>query len=161
MANQYPNSGSLFVRDKRSPKAADYGGDFTLDNEVLDYVLRQAERGQPVKLEISGWKRMGRNNTTFISVKIDTPYAERQQNGGARQPQRGGYQQQPQRQQSYGQQRGGGEQGYMTSQGRFPSQQGTQHRGSPQNQQMRQDLNDDIPFGNDPPARGGNNPPWE
>jgi len=133
-SNQYPNSGTLFVRDKRSPKAADYGGDFTLDGEVLDYVLRSAERGQPVKLEISGWKRQGRNNTTFISLKLDTPYAERSNNQSRQQP---------------------AQQRTMTSRGEYPSSNygggkqtngyATQTRGSEANQRFRQELNDDIP----------------
>lgn len=83
-ANNYPNSGTLFVRQKKGPKAPDYGGDFTLDGDVLDYIIRKAERGEPVKLDISGWKRMGRNNTTFVSINIQTPYSERSGNDGQR-----------------------------------------------------------------------------
>lgn len=167
MAGNYDNSsgGAMFVRQKKHPKAADYGGDFTLTGDVLDYVLREAERGNPVKLEISGWKRQGRGNTTFISVNVQTPYSER-----------GGGQQQNFRQGrgSYNEGDGSGryrepapERSIQTSRGqyqrqgeRYPSrdhEQGRQEgrQSYARNERFRQELNDDIPdFG------GGNGAPF-
>jgi hypothetical protein len=80
MDRQFQNGGALFVREKRNPNAADYGGDFTIDADVLSYVENCIRRGDPVKLEISGWKRQGRNDTQFISLSINTPYEYRQNN---------------------------------------------------------------------------------
>lgn len=146
--NQYPNSGTLFTRDKKNPKAADYGGDMTIDAEVLQYLLAKARNGEEVKLELSGWRRQGRNNTNFISLKVDIPYSERQNRTGQGQGVQGGRQysrpypdERPPIQTSRGQyDRGGFEQGRQQA-------------------QFRQELNDEIPFGK-PPARD-NSPPWE
>lgn len=82
----YPNSGSMHARQKRSQNAADMGGDFLLSDDVLDYVINQANLGGDVKLEISAWRRQSRSGNTFWSLKIQTPYSER---GGQ---QRGNYQ---------------------------------------------------------------------
>jgi hypothetical protein len=147
----YPNSGSMFVRDKKSEKAADYGGDFTIDAEVLDYVIKQYERGLPVKLELSAWSRQGRNNTKFLSLKVDTPWSERQQNSGTRQQAQGFNK--PNANQMAGRQPQQREQ-IQTTRGTI----NTSRPGTQANREFRQDLNDDIPFGN-APQTGGN--PWD
>jgi hypothetical protein len=145
----FGSGGALFVRDKKTAKAPDYGGDFVLEGPELEYVLAKARAGEPVKLEMSGWKRMGRNNTTFISTQVQLPYAER---GGQQRPQqggRGGYQQQGQGRGGYqqGGPVGGGQQGGYQQQPRRP---------------MQQDLNDQIPdFGSSNRGRGNDAPPWE
>lgn len=78
--NNYPNSGALFYDDdKRSDKAPDFKGNFTLDNEVLDYIVRCVRANKPVKLEAAGWRRQGRDKR-FISLKIDVPYQDRADN---------------------------------------------------------------------------------
>lgn len=79
---EFPNSGAMFQREKKSQKAADFGGDFTISGEVLQYVMAQAQAGLPVKLEISGWKRIGQNNMNFLSISIQTPYELRKGNQG-------------------------------------------------------------------------------
>jgi|SRR6478609_1260824 len=160
---EYENSGTLFVRQKKGPKAPDYGGDFTIGGEVLDYIMRKAERGEPVKLEVSGWKRMGRNNTTFVSLSIQTPYAERGGNEGQRATPSGrtGYQNQS---------RGGGNsrEPINTSRGQYqrqgdmiddPRQRqggydnhrqegrgGYQDRGQQGRGNFQNDMDDEIPF---------------
>lgn len=144
----FGSGGALFVRDKKSAKAPDYGGDFTLEGDVLEYVLANAKSGK-VKLEMSGWKRMGRNNTVFISTQVQTPYEAR--GGQSRQPQGG--------RGSYG---GGGQRQQGGYSGRSMEDRPRQEyqREEPR-RDMRQELNDDIPdFG----SRGGrrdNSPPWE
>lgn len=75
--NKYPNSGALFARQKRTPNSADVGGDFTIDGDVLEYILREARKGS-VKLEISGWRKMGRSNEPFTSIKVAIPWKDRQ-----------------------------------------------------------------------------------
>lgn len=170
----YDNSGALFTREKKSPNAPDWGGDLEINGEVLDYILRCAERGEPVKIELSGWMKSGRNNTRFISINGKIPYAVRSQNQpygnaqpfvpgqAARQivnPQQrnasfGGQQRPPapQHQQPQGgiSQRA---QQHMTSRGAYPA------TGSQQHTQFRRELNDQIPdnFGGKP----DNSPPWE
>ena len=91
----YPNSGALFARQKRSQNSADVGGDFTIDGDVLDYIVREARKGS-VKLEISGWRKMGRNNQPWTSIKVAIPYALRENLPDRQQPnyQRGSNQQQ-------------------------------------------------------------------
>lgn len=80
---QYPNRGSLFANtNKRSENSADYNGYITMTGEVLDYVMREAERGGEVKLELSGWRRMSRNNNAFTSLSVAIPYAVRQEQQG-------------------------------------------------------------------------------
>lgn len=86
----FPNSGTMHLREKKSPRAADMGGDFVIEADVLEYILQQANGGaRQVKLEVSAWRRMGRNNNQFWSLKIQTPWSERQQDSP-----RGGYQNQ-------------------------------------------------------------------
>lgn len=81
---RYPNSGAMFAREKRSEKAADFGGQFTLDDDILDYIVRKAERGEPVELEISGWKRRSTNGGTLLGLKIELPWKERGGDRGGR-----------------------------------------------------------------------------
>ena len=79
---QFPNSGALFpTRQKRSDNSPDISGSITITDDVLDYVLREAEHGDEVKLELSGWQRMSRNNTNFTSLKVNIPYAVRMEEG--------------------------------------------------------------------------------
>ncbi len=143
MANSFGSGGALFVRDKKSPNAADYGGDVTLEGEVLDYILREAENGNPVKIEFGGWKRQGRNNTTFISLSANIPYSVRQ---GQSQPA-------PQRRTN---------ESFQTSRGTYPSRSSegfNQQQARPQRQELNEGLgrnatrqrqpnplDDDIPF---------------
>lgn len=156
MAGNFQNGGALFHRQKKSPKAADYGGDFTLEGEVLDYVLRCVERNEQVKLDISGWQRQGRNNTNFISLSIEKPYALRQQgeqrggySSGSNQasytPRQQGQQEQPRQQQP--------QQGYQQGQGQGRYQQppqgqqrNTGYGNQPPQGRSQRVLDDDIPF---------------
>lgn len=133
----YPNSGTLFARDKRSGKAPDYGGDFTISDDVLDYVIRKRERGETVKLELSGWKRQGRNNTVFISLSIQTPYTERQQGTAPRQQSfgGGGYDRRPQQNSQYDRR-----------DDRRDERRDDRRDERQYERPRRSDMNDDIPF---------------
>lgn len=80
---RFPNNGALLPsKNRRSENSPDYYGDFVISDDVLDYVVREAERGRDVKLELSGWSRMSRNNMNFTSLKVNIPYEVRQQEGG-------------------------------------------------------------------------------
>lgn len=135
----YPNTGAMFAREKKSDKAADMGGDFTIEEEVLDYILRCVDRREPVKLEIAGWKRRTRDGGQMLSIKIQTPYEER---GGSR----------PQ-QQSRG---GGGQRQSYGHREEMPAQRREERprenyqggRDRPGYNDMRREMHDDeIPFG--------------
>lgn len=162
MAGNYGSGGALFTNtNKKSPKASDYRGDVTLEGELLDYIMREAERGNPVKIELSGWKRQGRGGSTFISLSAQTPYSER-----------GGQQQQPQFRQGRGSYNEGDGSGryrdpvpnrepIQTSRGQYQrgdgrsadNRQGVydqrEDRYAAQGRQpsrLRNELNDDVPF---------------
>lgn len=138
MPNQYPNSGALFQRPKRTPKAPDFGGDITVDAEVLDFVLAQVKAGQPVKLEINGWKRQGKNDSNFISLTVAIPYDVRK--GSAPQQGAGRQYSRPYPDQSNA---------IQTSRGQYD-------RTGGQRSDFRKELNDDIPDFGASPRRGGN-----
>lgn len=153
----YPNSGAMFGRNKTSDKAADMGGDFTLEDDVLDYILLCVERRRPIKLEIAGWKRRTRDGGQMLSLKIQTPYEER---GGA-----------PQRQQSRGNDRGGGGQqrqsyghrddGPAEIRRERPREDYQGGRDRPGHRDMRRDMEDEIPFGGEPRGRDSGMDKWD
>lgn len=112
---RFPNSGALFsVREKRSDNSPDMTGNILIADDVLDYIMREAEKGGDVKMELSAWIRTGRNNNTFTSIKLNIPYDQRvlNQNPVYRKP---GYPQRQQREepqrQGYGEQSGRSEGG--------------------------------------------------
>lgn len=67
-----PNSGTLNKRDR----GVDWNGEVSLENEVLDYIMDCAARGEKVKIEIAGWNKVGPKGE-FISIKSNIPYALR------------------------------------------------------------------------------------
>lgn len=80
---RFPNSGGLFpVKQKKSENSPDYFGNILIADDVLDYILREAQDGNEVQLELSGWSRISRSNTNFTSVKINIPYEVRMEEGG-------------------------------------------------------------------------------
>lgn len=94
----YPNTGVMFDRrpekiaGNRAEKASDFGGEFEISDDVLQYIMQNARSGK-VKLEIAGWIKQGAKGM-FLSLKLQTPYE-------ARKAPANGYQDfaQPQRQQ--------------------------------------------------------------
>lgn len=126
--NMYPNSGTLFYEEnKRNEKAPDFKGTFTLDAEVLDYVLRCARERRAVKLEASGWRRQGREKR-FISFKVSMPYMERSEAP------------QQQSRNAYRDARDEPPRGQYARPSRVQSR--------PSRNTRQEDFNDDIPFGN-------------
>jgi hypothetical protein len=80
MSNQYPNSGALFVNQKKHEKAPDYSGDLNLDITLLHQLIDESEDGFSVKIKLSGWKKQGTRGT-FLSIKYNDfkPQGQRQQ----------------------------------------------------------------------------------
>jgi hypothetical protein len=66
---QYPNSGALFMREKKSEKAPEWGGEITMEVSLLKKLIEESD-GDGVKIKISGWVRQG-NRGEFISIKYD------------------------------------------------------------------------------------------
>ena len=66
---QYPNSGALFMRDKKSEKSPEWGGDITMEASLLKKLIEESD-GDGVKIKLSGWVRQG-NRGEFISIKYD------------------------------------------------------------------------------------------
>lgn len=154
---KFPNSGAMFARQKRSEKAPDFGGQFMLENEVLDYVIRCAERGDPVELEISGWKRRTTNDGVMLGLKIELPYSVRSSQQATTNPQqgRGTYRSQP---------RQGGEP-YRNDPYRNERPRNQDYRIQNNRQSgnmLRRDMNDDFPEEvRRGPRPADDRPPWE
>jgi len=82
---QYPNSGALFMREKKSEKAPEWGGEITMEVSLLKTLIEESD-GDGVKIKLSGWVRQG-NRGEFISIKYDSfkpmtqdrPYSEPRQ----------------------------------------------------------------------------------
>jgi hypothetical protein len=66
---QYPNSGALFTRDKKSEKSPDWGGEINMEISLLKRLIEESE-DDGVKIKLSGWVRQG-NRGEFISLKYD------------------------------------------------------------------------------------------
>ena len=71
------------VNKKSSPKAPDYRGTLTIDDDFLSQIAsapRDAE-GR-IELEFSGWNKVGPKAGNYISGSVQKPYKSAQQNGG-------------------------------------------------------------------------------
>lgn len=136
------NRGALFGRQKRTTNSPDMSGDITIGGDLLDYIAQALSRGErEVKIDIAAWRRMGRNNSTFMSLKVQ-PYREREQQGGYQGGQQSGYgNQRPQQRQQ-------GAYGDRYSQGgnQRPQQQRGQQQNMDYGQPVRDLPDDDIPF---------------
>lgn len=67
---QYPNSGVLFPRQKRTDKAPDWGGEIIMEVSLLKQLMQESD-GDGVTIKISGWVRQGTKGE-FISLKYDS-----------------------------------------------------------------------------------------
>lgn len=71
----FPNSGALFYRrNKKNANGPDIGGDIDLGADILQYVLQMHRAGNPVKLELAGWRKADRNGQNFYSLRVRKPY---------------------------------------------------------------------------------------
>ena len=57
------------MRDKKSEKSPDWGGEITMEVALLKKLIEESD-GDGVKIKLSGWVRQG-NRGEFISVKYD------------------------------------------------------------------------------------------
>ncbi len=164
---EFPNSGAMFNRQKRSPASPDMTGQFTLNDDVLSYVMQQAQAGLPVELEVKGWHKASQKGP-FVSLSVDIPFQVREPekyaaNQQAKQGGGGNYRQQF----PAGNQRDYKEQGNFAYGGQAGSYAQSREVGQPNQQpnargsnpyaaarggggqpNWSRELNDEIPFGN-------------
>jgi hypothetical protein len=67
---EYPNSGALFPRQKRTDKAPDWGGEIVMEKSLIKQLMQESE-GDGVLIKLSGWVRQG-SRGEFISLKYDS-----------------------------------------------------------------------------------------
>lgn len=67
---EYPNSGALFPRQKRTDKAPEWGGEIVMEKSLIKQLMQESE-GDGVLIKISGWVRQG-SRGEFISLKYDS-----------------------------------------------------------------------------------------
>lgn len=96
------NRGAMFPRQKKSDRSPDMGGDITITDDVLDYIVQNARSGS-VKISVSAWRAMSRGNKAFTKLAVSVPFErdEQPQRRPQRQPQRE-YQRPRQQQMDYG-----------------------------------------------------------
>jgi hypothetical protein len=78
MSTNFKNSrGSLNKSTKKTnPKAPDYFGSLTIDEELARYIVGKIKAGEDlVKLDMSAWLRESANGK-FISISLGTPYVK-------------------------------------------------------------------------------------
>lgn len=165
---QFENGGALFpLRRKNSDRSPDFAGDFTIDGELLDYIMELMQNGERVKLGIIAWKRQGRSGSSFLSLSIKEPLPDRDEarpsfQGGGDRPLRP---QRPQASPNEGHRREGGY-GQRTRPAAYGEVKGKQVPSYPQTQpperRARTDP-DNIPFDDEFPSWGNpqDTPPWD
>ena len=72
----FSNGGAMFPRAKKTDGAPDFGGDFTIDGELVQHIIGKIKAGEQIKIEISGWKRTDRNGKHFMSLKVRKPWVK-------------------------------------------------------------------------------------
>jgi hypothetical protein len=111
MYNKVESRGAIFPRQKKSEKSPDMTGDFILTGETLDYVAQQLQSGSgQIKLYVSAWRNVGRGNQPYNSFIVRPPMESQDQ-------------QQPQRQQDYGNNYPSRTQGNAPARPGYPQQQ--------------------------------------
>jgi hypothetical protein len=84
---EYPNSGVLWTSTRKSnDRAPDMYGDITIDIDLLEELLDDAEEGQDsIKIKLDGWRKKDRSGNAMVSIKVNTykkPDQEQSQDNG-------------------------------------------------------------------------------
>ena len=83
MAGNYGPSGALFVNDRKQKDThPDYEGTLDLDEELVRCLLDQLKAGEVPKLDIKGWKKVGKSGKKFLSLSPKPPYKKGESTGG-------------------------------------------------------------------------------
>ena len=85
MADGFPPSGRLFSNNKKtSPKAPDVTGKLEISKELLDYLVKCSNKGQPIAMDLAGWRKQSRSTSgSWYSLAASLPYAARLEDSGA------------------------------------------------------------------------------
>lgn len=76
---QRPNSGTLFVNEKKSaPNQPDLRGSVHVDKVLLENLINKS-KGNLVEIALSGWNKTSAKGNAFISVAASEPYIKPQQ----------------------------------------------------------------------------------
>lgn len=76
----YPPSGALFTNTRKtSDKHPDYTGSLEISMDVLKVLVEQAKSGQPIKMDIAGWKKTSKAGKSFLSILANKPYEKKQE----------------------------------------------------------------------------------
>jgi hypothetical protein len=79
----YPDSGSLrSSTSKKGPKSPDYWGNIAIN--LKDMTNIKTEDGLTV-IKLSGWKKVGKDGKTYLSISVDRFVPEQKGGGNTRQ----------------------------------------------------------------------------
>jgi hypothetical protein len=79
----YPDSGSLrSSTTKKGPKSPDYWGNIAIN--LKDMTNIKTEDGLTI-VKLSGWKKVGKDGKTYLSIGVDRYVPEQKSGGYARQ----------------------------------------------------------------------------
>jgi hypothetical protein len=79
----YPDSGSLrSSTSKKGPKSPDYWGNIAIN--LKDMTNIHTEDGLTI-VKLSGWKKVGKDGKTYLSISVDRFVPEQKSGGYARQ----------------------------------------------------------------------------
>lgn len=84
MTTQYdgPKGGVLFNIEpsKRRPRGPEYEGKLAIEGDVATYIYEKLRQNETPEIRLAGWRRQGRNNTSFLSLTPDIPWADHPDN---------------------------------------------------------------------------------
>ena len=81
--NQYPPSGVLFSNNrKQSDKSPDVNGTLEVDADVLRHLADCHNAGQPMKVDLAGWRKTMKGGGTFYSLVAKVPWQKTKNNAG-------------------------------------------------------------------------------
>ena len=85
MEQKFPPSGRLFKNEyQNSPNAPQLKGDLEVDTAVLRHLNQMYKNGEPLKMEVAGWRKPLRDGGGFFySLKAQVPYENRKPDNGS------------------------------------------------------------------------------
>ena len=73
-----PNSGSLFINDKKqTPNQPDLRGSVHIDKALLQNLIGKS--GQLVEISLSAWNKQSAKGVTYLSLAASEPYVKPQE----------------------------------------------------------------------------------
>lgn len=73
----YPPSGALFERKQGAPQnAPDLSGPLEISKELLKELIEMANRGEPIKMDLAGYRNEHPARGTWIKLYAKKPYVK-------------------------------------------------------------------------------------